>query len=84
MGLSPNPGKSVSCLFVLKRNQKQGLKKKKIKFFHLYDPDAMARKIDDISVKALCLWASRKDLEAPKIMFCQICSYQKDDSCVQF
>lgn len=25
-----------------------------------------------------------KDMEALKVMFCQICSYQKDDFCSQF
>lgn len=54
------------------------------KYFHLNNPDATARRMDDILLKALCLWASRKDLETKKIVFCQICSYQKDGSCSEF
>lgn len=54
------------------------------KYFRLNNPDAMARRMDDILLKASCLWASRKDMETQKIVFCQICSYQKDGSCSEF
>lgn len=50
MGLSQSPGQSVSCLFVLKASHKQGLN---IFFFHLYDLDAIARRMGDILLKAL-------------------------------